>query len=85
MAEVGTIGHMTHFAREARCALCPVHLSVGKSARLVPDARRQRLTVLRRRVSEFLVADDSVYESDKAACFRHTPLTLFRGPEGLMG
>lgn len=73
IAEVEAVQRMLLFARETGCPIYPVHLSAGASARLVASARRQGLPVVGETCPHFLVADDSVYESERAARFIHTP------------
>jgi dihydropyrimidinase len=72
-AEVETVGRMIAFARETSCALYAVHVSVGASARLVAEARTAGLAVVGETCPQFLVADDSVYDGERASRFIHTP------------
>ncbi len=73
IAEVETVQRMILLARETRCAIYPVHLSAGESARLVAAARAQGLPIVGETCPHFLVADDSIYETKQAARFIHTP------------
>jgi dihydropyrimidinase len=73
VAEVETVQRMILLAREAGCPIYPVHLSVGESPRLVAAARASGLPVIGETCPQFLVADDSVYATERAARFIHTP------------
>lgn len=74
IAEVETVERMLRFAGDATCAIYPVHLSVGESARLVAAARARGVRAFGETCPHFLVADESVYEDpETAARFIHTP------------
>jgi dihydropyrimidinase len=74
LAEIETVARVILFAEDARCVVYPVHLSVGRSAELIVDARQRSVTVLGETCPHFLLADDSVYADDaQAARFIHTP------------
>jgi dihydropyrimidinase len=73
VAEVEAVQRMILLARETGCPIYPVHLSVGESARLVAAARGEGLPVVGETCPHFLVADDSVYGTERAARFIHTP------------
>jgi dihydropyrimidinase len=73
IAEIETVQRMIMLARETRCPIYPVHLSAGESAHLVASARAQGLPVVGETCPQFLVADDSVYDTARAARFIHTP------------
>jgi len=73
VAEVEAVQRMILFSRMTGCAIYPVHLSVGESARLVAAARAAGVRVAGETCPHFLVADESVYQTDRAARFIHTP------------
>ncbi|HXG26139.1 MAG TPA: dihydropyrimidinase [Candidatus Binatia bacterium] len=74
IAEVEAVGRVLAFAEETSCPVYPVHLSAGRSARLIADARRRGVAALGETCPHFLVADESVYaDPDRAARFIHTP------------
>jgi dihydropyrimidinase len=74
LAEVETVTRMILFAEDTRCPVYPVHLSVGRSAELIAEARRRGVAALGETCPHFLVADERVYEDDvQAPRFIHTP------------
>lgn len=73
IAEVEAVQRVILFARATRCPVYPVHLSAGASARLVAAARAEGVPVVGETCPQFLVADDSVYATERAARFIHTP------------
>ncbi len=74
VAEVEAVGRVLIFGEEAGCPVYPVHLSVGRSARLIAAARRRGVLALGETCPHFLVADDRVYaDPARAARFIHTP------------
>lgn len=73
VAEVEAVQRMILFSRLTGCAIYPVHLSVGESAALVAAARAAGGRVVGETCPHFLVADESVYETERAARFIHTP------------
>jgi dihydropyrimidinase len=85
LAEVETVARVILFAEDSGCAAYPVHLSVGRSAELIVEARQRGVTVLGETCPQFLLADERVYEDEqKSARFIHTPpLRTARDQEGL--
>jgi len=73
IAEIETVQRVILFAAATRCPVYAVHLSTGASARLVAAARAEGVPVVGETCPQFLVADDSVYDTDRAARFIHTP------------
>jgi dihydropyrimidinase len=74
LAEIETVARVILFAEDARCPVYPVHLSVGRSAQLIGDARRRGMPVFGETCPQFLVADESAYADDeRAPRFIHTP------------
>lgn len=74
LAEVETVGRVIAFAEDAGCAVYPVHLSVGRAARLIAEGRRRGVAVFGETCPHFLVADESAYENEeRAPRFIHTP------------
>jgi dihydropyrimidinase len=73
IAEIEAVGRLILLARLTGCMLYPVHLSAGPSAKLVAQARRDGLPVVGETCPQFLVADDSEYESGRAVRYIHTP------------
>jgi dihydropyrimidinase len=73
VAEVETVGRVITFSKNTGCTLYPVHLSAGESARLVARARKDGLPVIGETCPHFLVADESVYGTERANRFIHTP------------
>jgi len=74
IAEIETVGRMLAFAEETGCPVYPVHLSAGRSAQLIADARRRGVAALGETCPHFLVADESVYaDPEQAPRFIHTP------------
>jgi dihydropyrimidinase len=73
IAEIEAVQRVLLFARATGCPVYPVHLSAGASARLVAAARAEGTRVVGETCPQFLVADDSVYATDRAARFIHTP------------
>lgn len=84
VAEVEAVQRMILFSRATGCPIYPVHLSVGESARLVAAARAGGVHVIGETCPHFLVANESVYDTDRAARFIHTPpLRTREDQEGL--
>jgi dihydropyrimidinase len=73
IAELEAVQRMILFAKTTRCPAYLVHLSAGASAWLVASARAEGVPVVGETCPHFLVADDSVYDTDRAARFIHTP------------
>jgi dihydropyrimidinase len=74
LAEVETVARMIFFSEDTRCPVYPVHLSVGRSAELIAEARLRGVSALGETCPHFLVADERVYaEDDRAPRFIHTP------------
>jgi dihydropyrimidinase len=73
IAEIEAVQRMILFARATRCPAYLVHLSAAESARLVASARAEGVPVVGETCPQFLIADDSVYETDRAPRFIHTP------------
>jgi dihydropyrimidinase len=61
-------------AEDSGCSVYPVHLSVGRSAELIVEARGRGVEVFGETCPQFLVADERVYADDqRAARYIHTP------------
>jgi dihydropyrimidinase len=73
VAEVETVQRVILLSREAGCPIYPVHLSAGESPRLIAQARASGLPVVGETCPQFLVEDESVYATERAARFIHTP------------
>jgi dihydropyrimidinase len=73
VAEVEAVQRVILFSRVTGCPIYPVHLSVGESVSLVAAARAGGVHVIGETCPHFLVADESVYDTDRADRFIHTP------------
>jgi dihydropyrimidinase len=73
LAELEAVQRMLLFARTTRCPVYLVHLSAAESARLVARARAEGVPVVGETCPHFLVADASIYDTERAVRFIHTP------------
>lgn len=73
IAEIEAVQRMILFAEETGCATYLVHLSTAAAARAVGAARDRGAPVVGETCPQFLMADETVYDTERAARFIHTP------------